>query len=977
MSVRVRPNPVIPDHEVLRKIGGGAYGEVWLARGVTGALRAVKVVRREDFDEERGFEREFEGILKFEPISRDHPGLVNILHVGRSPDGAFYYYVMQLGDDVRTGREINPIEYEPRTLRADHQQASGVPWETSECIEVGLRLAEALHHLHEGGLAHRDVKPSNIIFVNGKAKLADIGLVAARDQRTFVGTEGFVPPEGPGSAQADVYSLGKVLYEIATGMDRMNFPELPDQMPGGTERKRWLELNRIICDVCEPRISKRKISTAAELAEALKRLQRGKRRRRSGTAVTLTACVLLGFAGWAGWQSIRDMDWVRRWTLVAPPPEPAAGKLRIFSTPPGADVIDANGRFVDTTPTSELMAKVGEEVSFTVRKSGFRPMEVRGRMTLASVGEPMAFSAELKIYNPPQQGEPWADHLGSLYQPDGDRHVSSGFVTKDAWLRFAKEAKVPGEVTEMLQISQNGQPVEVVLAPAAKVREFCEWLRAGGVEEGVLTADHEAEAVRETSFENPGMSDRARKDDLRPFRVEVREIAYGELLLATEPPGADVYVNGQSVGRTNVPLLVPKMKPGSFDLLVVLEGYKPLVKKLTLSEGQTLDDTVTLQKNHGIVFGKAWENGIGMRFVPVGLDLMASIWETRVSDYAQFTDESKHPRPPAPEFSPPRPPFVTQGGDHPVVNVSRNDAVAFCEWLTLRERKDERISNAHVYRLPSDLEWSLMAGLQEEEGVSPGWRDSRKQKIFPWGENWPTAERVGNFADLTASRMPGVSSDRTIPGYDDGFPVTAPVGSFPENELGIFDLSGNVQEWVGDDYSTRGVVLGVLRDRSMDSGSFLQKFRPRWNKWGQSLPPKKIMVEIKLNYEGNLHCSVVHLPSGNQISTDAPLDNNGLGQAFSPTDLVAAALASCIATVIGIVARRKDIAVEGMTVVARKFMSADQPRRIVRLELDVSLPLPHSHPDRQLLESAARGCPVHQSIHPDIQVEMNWSWLGK
>jgi serine/threonine protein kinase len=301
MPIKSRPDPVIPDHEILRKIGGGAYGEVWLGRGVTGALRAVKVVWREDFEDERGFEREFEGILKFEPISRDHPGLVNILHVGRSPDGvSFYYYVMELGDDVRTGRDINPIEYEPRTLRPDVKTAVATRLDLPDCIDVGLRLAEALNHLHERGLAHRDVKPSNVIFVNGKAKLADIGLVASRGQRTFVGTEGFVPPEGPGSTQADVYSLGKVLYEIATGKDRLDFPELPDELPLDPDRKRWLELNRIICDICEPRVSKRRITSAAELAEALRLLQRGKRRRSRAGAMWLTSLVLLTSGGGGG-----------------------------------------------------------------------------------------------------------------------------------------------------------------------------------------------------------------------------------------------------------------------------------------------------------------------------------------------------------------------------------------------------------------------------------------------------------------------------------------------------------------------------------------------------------------------------------------------------------------------------------------------------------------------------------------------------
>ncbi|BCU78777.1 OsmC family protein [Luteolibacter sp. LG18] len=136
------------------------------------------------------------------------------------------------------------------------------------------------------------------------------------------------------------------------------------------------------------------------------------------------------------------------------------------------------------------------------------------------------------------------------------------------------------------------------------------------------------------------------------------------------------------------------------------------------------------------------------------------------------------------------------------------------------------------------------------------------------------------------------------------------------------------------------------------------------------------MVEIRIDYEGDLHCNALHVPSGNRIATDAPVDNNGRGEAFSPTDLVATALGACMATVIGIVARRKEIPVEGMKVVARKHMSEDQPRRISKIELDIDVPLSADHPERKVLESAARGCPVHHSIHPDIEVVMNWRWNG-
>ena len=134
------------------------------------------------------------------------------------------------------------------------------------------------------------------------------------------------------------------------------------------------------------------------------------------------------------------------------------------------------------------------------------------------------------------------------------------------------------------------------------------------------------------------------------------------------------------------------------------------------------------------------------------------------------------------------------------------------------------------------------------------------------------------------------------------------------------------------------------------------------------------MVTINLSYQGSLRCSATHAPSGNVIQTDAPLDNNGRGEAFSPTDLVATALGACMATVMGIVAERKGVSLEGMNIEVRKHMSEDAPRRIARLEVDLHKPVPASHPERKLLESAARGCPVHHSLHPDIEIVFNWNW---
>lgn len=136
------------------------------------------------------------------------------------------------------------------------------------------------------------------------------------------------------------------------------------------------------------------------------------------------------------------------------------------------------------------------------------------------------------------------------------------------------------------------------------------------------------------------------------------------------------------------------------------------------------------------------------------------------------------------------------------------------------------------------------------------------------------------------------------------------------------------------------------------------------------------MVDIAATYEGNLRCSLVHGPSGTRIETDAPVDNHGKGERFSPTDLVAAALPACIMTIVGIVAERHGLDVRGMRASVRKEMSADAPRRIARLPVRVEIPLPASHPQRQMLENAAHTCPVHKSLAAGIDSPIEFAWTG-
>ena len=134
------------------------------------------------------------------------------------------------------------------------------------------------------------------------------------------------------------------------------------------------------------------------------------------------------------------------------------------------------------------------------------------------------------------------------------------------------------------------------------------------------------------------------------------------------------------------------------------------------------------------------------------------------------------------------------------------------------------------------------------------------------------------------------------------------------------------------------------------------------------------MVEVKIDYEGGLHTRAVHGPSSAVLQTDAPVDNQGRGEAFSPTDLLAAALGSCMLTVMGIVAQRHEWALEGARARVEKHMVEDPTRRVGRLVVELDFPASLPESARDTLLNAANTCPVKQSLHAEIEIDLRPHW---
>jgi serine/threonine protein kinase len=266
--------PEIADYGLVHPpFGKGAYGKVWLARNAVGQWQALKVVYASAFKEPGPYDREFNGVSHYKPLSDQNRGLLRVDFVSaKRPD--YFFYVMELGDSIEPAWQSNPLSYRPRDLAAELRRSPGGRLPVRECLRIGLALADSLRFLHSQGVTHRDIKPQNIIFVDGEPKLADVGLVAEirgdDESITYVGTIGYMPPppERPGTPRADIYALGMVLYVLGTGREPATFPEISTTLAEGSGFMEFVPLNSVILTACQPD-PKQRYASAADLHRAL------------------------------------------------------------------------------------------------------------------------------------------------------------------------------------------------------------------------------------------------------------------------------------------------------------------------------------------------------------------------------------------------------------------------------------------------------------------------------------------------------------------------------------------------------------------------------------------------------------------------------------------------------------------------------------------------------------------------------------
>ena len=670
------------------------------------------------------------------------------------------------------------------TLRLAREKQSFEPGEATPWIH---QLCQTLRDASRIGLLHLDLAPANLILSESGA----LHVANFRISRFFLDVARKAQGHGPdecarlspqlleGAAPSpadDVYSLGILLFELLAGRLPFTTGNIPEQVrdvvpPLLSEVRKGVgavpdDWDRTIAACLEKEPSRRPDSVTA-VAEMV-----GGKKNDQGTVLASPVPKIQGLP------PVSPTPPEHPAIPTQPTPAPATrtpAAVPLTPVPLGANgVTGEKSRFPGLAVAAVviLLALIAAAVFLSNRPSEpisapaptpapFRAQPSPSAVAKPSPSVPMASAA---VVDKEKLRTEWEDARKDLAVKSNA--VATGKQVADELAGLIKPLR-----EEQMKAETDAHAAQEVAAQKAHTADVARKAVADAEEKGKAAADALPQLKKDLQEAQRAVSER-------------RLVAQAAGALSGEDAAGAVAAGSGAAVSPTPPAPAPSASPGK-------PGKSPTLSILAVNQKASVSKTLV--------------NSLGMRFSPVG-NVLFGVWPVRLRDFSEFAKASGF------SSSAWKDPGFEQAPDHPVVYVSWDDAMSFCKWLTEKERKEGMLSANQYYRLPTDLEWSKAVGLQEEAGGTPETHDMDVSGVFPWGTQWPPPPRSGNYTGEETN------SEVAIHGYNDGYAWTSPVGAFPPNKLGLYDMGGNVSQWVMDSWNSEQRAK-VLRGGSWYNGA--------------------------------------------------------------------------------------------------------------------------------------------------------------
>ncbi|HBJ85711.1 MAG TPA: hypothetical protein DDZ88_17930 [Verrucomicrobiales bacterium] len=834
---------LLTEYDIVKMLGRGGMGAVYMGRQKSlDRPVAIKILSNTLDEADASFAERFKNEARAMG-KLNHPGIVAVHDFGET-DGGLLYIVMEYVEGTDVARMIA----KEGRLHTEHAMA------------ITAHVCDALAYAHDRGIIHRDIKPANIMVgYDGVVKVADFGLAKMTHSNATgltqsgmaMGTLHYMAPEALmlGSAvdhRADIYAVGVMLYQMLTGKIPQGMFKLPSlQIPG-----------------LDPRYDA--IITKAIMEDREARYQKvGEMRRDLDGILTQPVAKVEAEVSQAPAALPTQARPQRPGGQPYRPPQsvvhhkPAANSSSVWLVWVVLGVLALGGAYFVLNPASQKNRPSPDQTAPT--------QAVASTTTPASATKDAPFLNTLGMKFVPVPGTQILMCIHETRRQDYAAYATTTPGVRDEWTNRQKDGIPFGH--------EDTHPVVVNWEDAVA---FCAWLskkegrtyRLPTDEEWSIAVGLGSKEIRNKDITPEMLSEKVTTEypwgrDYPP-KTEDQAGNYADSawhekfptekfiegytdgfpttapVMSFKPNKLGLYDMGGNMGEwvedwwnaaqegrvvrgasfTGAGHLLSSARhhPGPTDYRGV--GFRCVVESatapaVTVSSSPAPPDAMKPQvpASTATVATKdaPFVNTLGMKFVPVpitggptnGQRVLFSVWEARVQDYEVFAAETKC------EW--PKPPFE-QGPTHPALNLSWDDARAFCMWLTEREHKAGTLGKNETYRLPSDHEWSCAVGIGDKEDPAklPASKLGQLKDDFPWGSAWPPPSGVDNVAgeELQAALAAEKYSwhpflTQVITGYRDDYLETAPVGSFPANQFGLHDLGGNAWEWCEDWFDER------------------------------------------------------------------------------------------------------------------------------------------------------------------------------